>query len=171
MRLIGTDAPKQLRTAACNTAAEDDQTNTAKSIISYAPSRNNFNTVLEPVDYRELLKLLCEDGGCPGFSSLAVLNNPIDLAGPTAANDVTRTLRLGGQINLGATPGSQVTTTVSYVGIDDGDVTPQDPGGDMHLIVRDASNAILHDQIFALEEAALDAARQRSAPRRRASST
>ena len=53
MRLIGSDAPKQLRTAACNSAAEDDQTNTAKSIISYAPSRNNFNTVLEPVDYRE----------------------------------------------------------------------------------------------------------------------
>jgi hypothetical protein len=154
VRLIGTDVPKQLRTAACNTAAEDDQTNTAKSIISYAPGRNNFNTVLEPVDYRELLKLLCEDGGCPGFSSPA-LNNPIAIVGPTVAQDVTRTLRLGGQINLSATLGSQVTTTVSYIGVDDGEVTPQDLSGDTHLIVRDAGNAILHDQIFALEEAAL----------------
>ena len=68
---------------------------------------------------------------------------------------MTRTLRLSGQINLSATLGSQVTTTVSYVGVDDGDVTPQDLGGDMHLIVRDAGNAILHDQIFALEEDAL----------------
>jgi hypothetical protein len=155
MRLIGADAPKQLRTAACNTAAEDDQSNTAKSIISYAPSRNNFNTVLEPVDYRELLKLLCEDGGCPGYSSPALLNRPIDPAGSTATNAVTRTLRLSGQINLSATLGSQVTTTLAYVGVDDGDVTPQDFGGDMHLIVRDVGNTILHDQFFALEDDAL----------------
>jgi hypothetical protein len=155
MRLMGTDAPTQLRTAACNSDAEDDQSNTAKSIISYAPSRNNVNTVLEPIDYREMLKTLCQSGGCLGYSSQAALNSAIDLAGPAAAAVVTRTLRLGGQINLSATLGSQVTTTVSYIGVDDGEVTPQDFGGDVHLIVRDASNTILHDQIFELEEAAL----------------
>ncbi len=165
MRLLGDDAPKQLRTAACNSDAEDDQSNTAKSIISYAPGRNNFNTVLEPVDYRELLKKLCQGGGCVGYSSLAL--NATELHPSTASSprfvrsesaqdaSVTRTLRLGGQINLSATLGSQVTTTVSYVGVDDGEVTPQDFDGDMHLIVRDASNTILHDQIFALEGAAL----------------
>jgi ligand-binding sensor domain-containing protein len=151
VRLLGNDAPKELRTAACNSAAADDQTNTAKSIISYAPSRNNFNTVLEPVDYRELLKLLCQGGGCPGYSSPALLNTPIDFLSPAAANAVTRTLRLGGEI----TSSGLVTPSISYVGIDDGEVTPQQPGGDYHLIVRDAGNNVLHDQIFELEGEAL----------------
>jgi sugar lactone lactonase YvrE len=151
VRLIGTDAPKELRTAACNSDAAADQSNTAKSIISYAPSRNNFNTVLEPIDYREMLKLLCSGGGCPGYSSPALLTTPIDLSSPTAAATVTRTLRLGGEI---ASSGL-VTPTISYVGIDDGDVTPQQPGGDYHLIVRDGSNNVLHDQLFELEGEAL----------------
>lgn len=155
VRMTGLNAPAEMITAACTISARDNQTGTAKSIISYAPGRNNFNTVLEPVDYRELLKMLCQNGGCPGYSSPALLPTPINLASPAAANDVTRTLRLGGQINLSAAPGSQVTTTISYVGIDDGEVTPQNFGGDMHLIVRDASNTVLHDQVFALEGEAL----------------
>jgi len=151
VRMTGADSPKELRTAACNSAAANDQTNTAKSIISYAPNRNNFNTILEPVDYRELLKALCSGGGCPGYWSPALLNNPIDLLSPAAADAVTRTLRLGGAI---ASSGL-VTPTISYIGIDDGEVTPQQPGGDYHLIVRDASNTVLHDQIFESEADAL----------------
>jgi ligand-binding sensor domain-containing protein len=155
VRVMGLNAPTAMITAACTTSAGNNQTDTAKSIISYSPGRNNFNTVLEPIDYRELLKTLCQSGGCVGYTLQAAANTPIDLAGPKAANAVTRTLRLGGQINLSATLGSQITTTVSYIGVDDGDVTPQDFGGDMHLIVRDASNNVLHDQIFALEGEAL----------------
>jgi ligand-binding sensor domain-containing protein len=151
VRLLGDNAPKELITAACSDAAGDDQSSTAKSIISYSPNRNNLNTVLEPIDYREMLKLLCQGGGCPGYSSPAAFNSPIVFAGPAAASEVTRTLRLGGQIDANG----PVTITISYVGVNDGDVTPQDLSGDHHLIVRDAGNAVLHDQVFALEESAL----------------
>jgi ligand-binding sensor domain-containing protein len=151
VRLIGPNAPKELRTAACNSAAQNDQSNTAKSIISYAPNRDNYNTVLEPYDYRTLIDQLCGDGGCAGYSAQAALNAPIDLAGLSAANDVTRTLRLSGKIDLSGT----VTTSVSYVGINDGAVTPQEPGGEYHLIIRDAAHTVLHDQIFKHEDAEL----------------
>jgi ligand-binding sensor domain-containing protein len=153
VRLLGADSPRELITAACNVSAGNNQTDTAKSIISYAPSRNNFNTVLEPVDYRELLKLLCSGGGCPGYSSPALLSLPHPSTALRSAQEanVTRTLRLGGEI---ASSGL-VTPTISYVGVDDGEVTPQQPGGDYHLIVRDAGSTVLHDQIFELEGEAL----------------
>ncbi len=48
-----------------------------------------------------------------------------------------------------------VTTSLSYVAVNDGAVTPQMPNGTHHLIIRAADNTILHDQIFALEESAL----------------
>ncbi|HZY41175.1 MAG TPA: hypothetical protein VFF59_04155, partial [Anaerolineae bacterium] len=155
VRLISGNVPADLRTAACNSAAEDDQSNTAKSIISYSPNRDNFNTVMEPMDWRNMITQLCEDGGCVGYAGLTALNAPIGIAAPVAANDVTHTLRIGGRINLSATLGSQVTTTISYVGLNDGEVTPQDFSGDAHLVVRDAGNTVLHDQTFVLEETAL----------------
>lgn len=150
MRLISGDVPKELVTSACSVKAGQVQSNTAKSIISYAPNRDNFNTVLEPYDYRNLLDQLCGGGGCWGYSGLA-LNAPIGIAAPSAANDVTRTLHLNGQIDVSGT----VTTSLSYVAVNDGAVTPQVPGGTHHLIIRAADNSVLHDQVFALEDEAL----------------
>ena len=86
---------------------------------------------------------------------LTALNAPIGIAAPAAANDVTRTLHLNGLIDVTGT----VTTSFSYVAIDDGAVTPQVPGGAHHLIIRAADNSVLHDQIFALEDEAARAAR------------
>ncbi len=126
VRLISGDVPKELFTAACTVQAGNVQSNTAKSVISYAPNRNNFNTVLEPYDYRNLLDQLCGDGGCWGYSGLTALNAPIGIAAPSVANAVTRTLHLNGLIDVTGT----VTTSLSYVAIDDGAVTPQVPGGD-----------------------------------------
>jgi ligand-binding sensor domain-containing protein/thiamine phosphate synthase YjbQ (UPF0047 family) len=151
VRLISGDVPKELFTAACSVQAGNVQSNTAKSIISYAPNRDNFNTVIEPYDYRNFLDQLCGSGGCYGYTAQAASNAPIGPAAPAVANDVTRTLHLNGLIDVTGT----VTTSLSYVAIDDGAVTPQVPNGTHHLIIRAADNSVLHDQVFALENAAL----------------
>ncbi len=83
VRLISGDVPKELTTSACSVKAGQVQSNTAKSIISYAPNRNNFNTVLEPYDYRNLLDQLCGGGGCWGYSGLAAAQAPIGLRCPS----------------------------------------------------------------------------------------
>jgi hypothetical protein len=151
VRLISGEVPKQLFTSACTVQAGNAQSNTAKSIISYAPNRNNFNTVMEPYDYRNFLDQLCGGGGCWGYAAQAAVNAPIGLRAPAAANNVTRTLHLNGKIDVTGT----VTTSLSYVAINDGAVTPQMPNGTHHLIVRAADNSVLHDQAFNLENEAL----------------
>ncbi|HSD83517.1 MAG TPA: IPT/TIG domain-containing protein, partial [Anaerolineae bacterium] len=140
----GSTSPTELRTSACSTAAGSDQGNTAKSIISYAPSRNDYNTVLEPIDWRVAIDQLCEDGGCLGYNGPLASAKPMNRVAPTAGQAATRTLRLNGVIDASTI----VTTSVSYVAIDDGEVTAPDPAGQYHLIVRDASQAVLHDQPF-----------------------
>ncbi len=149
--LFGADAPKAMFTASCSVSAGNNQTDTAKSIISYAPNRNNFNTVIEPYDYRNFLDQLCGGGGCYGYAAQGASNTPIGPAAPTVASDVTRTFHLNGQIDLSGT----VTTSLSYVAVNDGEVTPPVSNGTHHLIIRAADNSVLHDQLFALEEDAL----------------
>ncbi len=139
------------------------QSQYAKSIISYAPYRENANSFLEPLDYRTALAQLCVGipsgwpffgelySKCPGFSVPSDL--PLLLAQHPAlvramslqpTETATRTLRLSGEINVS----DIVTTSVFYVAENDGGLTPQDITGTYHLIVRAADNTLLHDQRF-----------------------
>jgi hypothetical protein len=130
----------------------------AKSIMAYAPSRNNSNTLLEPVDYEGALAQLCIGfsgfqlySKCPGYSVppgfpfLAGQHAPAaPQLSPLGVSVPTRTLRLSGRIDAS----DRVTTSVSYVASNDGALTPQTPGGAYHLIVRAADNSVLHNQAF-----------------------
>lgn len=159
---------KIMLTTACAVASGANQTDTAKSVISYAPVRRNYNTFMELEDYKNLLADMCfywagsdnYSTACPGYSLSylpASLRAEVDAQGAKAAQSketavtVTRTLRLSGKISAGGL----VTPSLSYVGIDDGGVTPQDFDGNYHLRVIGAGNVVLHDQVFALPEAAL----------------
>jgi hypothetical protein len=156
---LADSGPADMITAACSSAALAAQRRTAKSVISYASKRNNFNTFIEPVDYRNLLSDLCIRSDFPAATSHSICAGyanykpPAALLArsPLAAADVTRTLRLSGKIN-GAS--GVVTPSVSYVAVNDGAVTPQDYEGNYHLIVRAADNRVLHDQLFRLDESA-----------------
>lgn len=141
--------------AACTDEAGANITDTAKSVISYSPRRRNTNVIMEPVDYDTAVDQLCmyfnEDTLqvytiCPGDDGF----NPLNLARAAslrAALTATRTLRLSGKVDGNGI----VTPSLSYVEIDGGDISPQEPSGDLHLIVRGAGNAVLHDQQFAYE--------------------
>ena len=169
-RVIRLDASgwKIMLTTACAVASGANQTDTAKSVISYAPVRRNYNTFMELEDYKNLLAEMCfywagsdnYSTACPGYSLSylpASLRAQVDAQGAKAVQSkeadatVTRTLRLSGKIGAGGL----VTPSLSYVGIDDGGVTPQDFDGTYHLRVFGAGNAVLHDQVFALPEPAL----------------
>jgi len=152
---LSANNPGDLLTAACNDLSKNNQSNTAKSVISYAPNRNNFNTVLEPIDYRELLRELCQKYNypsatylivCPGYPGYKA-NAPAMPLALTAA----RTLRLSGQIDFA---NQVVTPSVSYVSSGEVPVSPQEGEGELHLIVRAADNSVLHDQIFRAEDTA-----------------
>ena len=159
---------KIMLTTACAVASGKNQTDTAKSVISYAPARRNYNTFMELEDYKELLAQLCfywygpdeYSSACPGYSLSylpASFKAQVDAKGgkeisPKALTaTVTRTLRLTGKIGAMGL----VTPSVSFVAIDDGAVTPQDPEGIYHLRVLGAGNVVLHDQSFSLPESAL----------------
>ncbi|MBX7213285.1 MAG: IPT/TIG domain-containing protein [Thermoflexales bacterium] len=171
VRLTGSGF-KLLLTQSCAIASGSNQTDTAKSVISYAPARRNFNTVLELEDYKNLLAQLCVDYQepmlplyvCPGYDPAYLpagwkpqIGAP-ERAGPARPAApmlpvvaVTRTYRLAGKI--GAT--GLVTPSLSFVAVNEGSVTPQEPWGTYHLRVFGPGNGVLHDQAFALPEAAL----------------
>ncbi|MEI2672161.1 MAG: hypothetical protein V9G13_13855 [Marmoricola sp.] len=133
-------------TRACDMTSFRNSWGTAKSTMSYAPYNNNFNSFLEPLDYQAAIGQLCNPASlCPGYKS-APVSAPMGLMRPNGPVAVTRTLRLSGKIDVSDT----VTTSLSYVAINEGEVTPQEPQGTYHLIVRDAGNIILHDQVFDL---------------------
>ena len=143
---LGGANPVRRLTDSCDTALFYNQWGAAKAIMSYAPYQSNFSSFMEPLDYRTAIDQICNPANtCPGYKGTP-LSTPIIPARPDGFSAVTRTLRLSGKIDVSDT----VTTSLSYVAIDDGKVTPQEPTGSYHLIVRDGGNIILHDQSFAL---------------------
>lgn len=108
-----------------------DPANQPRSIMSYAPSDNNSNTFLEPVDYNHEL----------AYILLPFLTSQADqTAAPVAAG---QTLRLAGTIDAS----DRVTVTMSYL-LGAGQTTPPTDGGAFHLYLRTANGAIVMDEPF-----------------------
>src|SRR5579859_3867021 len=113
-----------------------------RSIMSYAPSDNNINAFLEPIDYNHELAYIELVSGVWAQSKAA--------AGLAASSGVTQTLRLAGTIDA---PGS-VSVTLSYLLGVSGTVTLPTPGGHYHLDLRAADNRLLLDFPFNVASAA-----------------
>lgn len=105
--------------------------NMPKGVLSYGPNSGRTNIVTEPLDHTHVINFI------KGHGLLAQ-----QTAGPAA----TRTLRFNGRIDAH----DQVTVTMSAILPNEGAVfTPS--GGNYHLLLLAANNAILHDQAFGLE--------------------
>ena len=147
---LGDGTFEEMNVAACVSAADAYQDDVAKSVISYAPNRNNRNIFLEPLDYHTAIVQICgATMPCPGPALLPLTASSAQALAPTTPSaEPTRTLRLSGRIDAAG----RVTPSLSYVAVNDGAVTPQTPGADYHLIVRSTSGNVLHDQAFDLPE-------------------
>lgn len=124
---LDSGAPVELTLLGCG------QWSSPKSLLSYAPRRNNTNTFLEPLDYQFALE------------DLDALAHRMAVAVAAAAG-VTDTLHLAGDIDLS----NKVTITIAYPSSNGDPVTPPTLGGHYHLQLRGASDLLLHDQPFDL---------------------
>lgn len=124
--LIDSGPPVQFNLAGCGVSGNP------KSLLSYAPGRNNWNVFLEPLDYQFAL------------NDLKALAQTQAMA---ASILVTENLHLAGDISLG----NQVTLTIGYVSSEAGDFTPAVADGHYHLQLRDVNSQLLYDQPFELD--------------------
>ncbi len=98
------------------------------SAMSYGPQAGDINTVIEPVDQTHVVSYIKSNGL---------------VAQQTDDVQVDRTLRFDGRIDAH----DQVTVTMSAILGNEGAVlTPS--GGNYHLLLRGANDAILYDQAF-----------------------
>lgn len=127
-----------------------------KSAMSYAPNRLDESTFLEPIDYS---KVLCHVMGwgnmfqmCGSFliQGPSVLLEPFSFPGlPPDGPDAlqyNQSVRLNGTVD----PLGVVNIHMSYLLDAAGSLTPPDPEGDYHLLVRDAANSLLLDFPFSV---------------------
>lgn len=163
-RLTGSEATQVMS----NGCGPSDQ---AKSIISYAPWRDNFNVFLEPLDHATMLLATCATieyglGGweivstCPGYVVpddfpllLQRLGRSADgirhgqrraADAPAAPADAARSLRLAGRM----TQGGEVTMRLRYVEDTAAGRTPAARDGGFRLRLRGAGGAALVDVPF-----------------------
>jgi len=124
--LMEDSAPTRVRAQSCG------EREFAKSVISYAPLRDNTNSFLEPADYRYILDDAFARAKAAERAALA----------PKA----DRTLRFHALVNQSGL----VTPTISYVEETPGQISTPDGQGAYKLLVKDGSGQVLSELPFGL---------------------